>query len=117
MIALDLRGHGDSERPAHGYRISRLAKDVHDVLEALDLEGVTLLGHSMGCSVIWCYWDLFGSERLAKLVLVDQMALLTANPIWSQAEKEAAGSIFDPDSLYEIVNALAGPDGVATTRA
>lgn len=115
VIALDLRGHGESDKPAHGYRISRLAKDLHDALEALDLERVTLLGHSMGCSVIWCYWDLFGSERLAKLVLVDQMPILTANPIWSQAEREAAGCIFDLDSLYETVNALAGREGAAAT--
>lgn len=116
VIALDMRGHGDSENATYGHRIARLAKDVRDTLDRLELEEVTLLGHSMGCSIIWCYWDLFGSEKLAKLVLVDQMPVLTANPIWSLAEQEVAGSIFDPESLYATVNALAGPDGVATTR-
>ena len=28
VIAVDMRGHGDSDKPGHGYRISRLAKDV-----------------------------------------------------------------------------------------
>ncbi|MGI9658411.1 MAG: alpha/beta fold hydrolase, partial [Gaiellaceae bacterium] len=86
VIALDMRGHGRSEKPAHGYRISRLAKDLHDVLEALELDKVSLLGHSMGVSVIWCYLDTFGSERVAKLVHADQMAALTANPAWSDNE-------------------------------
>jgi pimeloyl-ACP methyl ester carboxylesterase len=73
LIALDMRGHGESDKPAFGYKIARFSKDLHDALVALDLREVTLLGHSIGCSVIWSYCDLFGAERLAKLILVDQM--------------------------------------------
>ncbi|PWT70459.1 MAG: alpha/beta hydrolase, partial [Proteobacteria bacterium] len=65
VIALDMRGHGESEKPDHGYRIHRLSKDVYDFLSGRGLTGVTLAGHSMGCSVIWGYWELFGRERLA----------------------------------------------------
>jgi non-heme chloroperoxidase len=129
VIALDPRGHGDSDKPAHGYRISRFAKDLHDAFVALDLTGVNLLSHSMGCSVVWCYWDLFGSERLSKLIFVDQSPFLTANPSWSQAEREAAEFALDPPSLrddpitlYRIQNlidavtGLAGPNGEDMTR-
>ena len=49
--------------------------------------------------MIWCYWDLFGVERLAKLVLVDQLPFITGNPAWSEKEKEAAGSIVDAKGL------------------
>src|SRR6266480_3345561 len=101
VIAVDMRGHGESDKPAHGYSIARLSKDVHDLLADLSLADVTLMGHSMGCSVIWSYWELFGSERLAKLVLVDQMPFITANPAWSAEEKEASGALFDPNSLHE----------------
>ncbi|WP_299432965.1 alpha/beta hydrolase [uncultured Meiothermus sp.] len=117
LIALDMRGHGESDKPAYGYRIARLAKDLHDVLVALDLREVALLGHSMGCSVIWSYWDLFGAERLARLILVDQMPFITANPAWSQAELEASGAVFTAEALYGMCNALAGPDGLETTRS
>lgn len=72
VLALDLRGHGDSDKPEHGYRISRLAKDVWDFLTALDLQEVNILGWSMGCCVVWSYLDLFGPERLSKLILVDE---------------------------------------------
>jgi non-heme chloroperoxidase len=116
VIALDQRGHGESEKPNHGLKIQRLAADLHDVLVALDLRDVTLLGHSMGCSVIWCYWDLFGSERLAKLALIDEPPLLTSNPAWSQAEADAAGGIFTPAAVTDTCNALAGPEGDAVTR-
>jgi pimeloyl-ACP methyl ester carboxylesterase len=116
VIAVDMRGHGESDKPGHGYKISRLAKDVHDMIHALDLDEVNILGHSMGSSVIWNYYDMFGTERLSKLLLIDQMPMITSNPAWSEEERINSGAIFDPQSLYETINALAGPDGVETTR-
>ena len=115
VIALDMRGHGESSKPDHGYRIHRLSKDVYEFLTANNLTDVTLAGHSMGCSVIWGYWELFGTERVAKLILIDQMPMITANPIWPEQEKIDAGAILDKDSLYGVTNSLAGPDGVKTT--
>ena len=116
VIAVDMRGHGESDKPDHGYTIHRFAKDVHDLLADLSLGDVTLMGHSMGCSVIWAYWELYGPERLSKLVLVDQMPFITSNPAWSPAEKEAAGALLDCAGLYNTINALAGPDGLKTTE-
>jgi non-heme chloroperoxidase len=116
VYAIDMRGHGDSEKPDHGYRIQRLSEDVHEFLAAKDLGGVTLAGHSMGCSVIWGYWEQYGGDRLSKLILVDQMPVITGNPAWSAKELENAGAIFDAKSLFETVNGLAGPDGVKMTN-
>jgi pimeloyl-ACP methyl ester carboxylesterase len=65
VIAVDMRRHGESDKPEYGYKISRLAKDTHDVIHALGLQDVNILGHSMGSSVIWNYYDMFGPERLA----------------------------------------------------
>jgi non-heme chloroperoxidase len=116
VIALDMRGHGESDKPAFGYKISRLAKDVRDVIEALELDQVNILGHSMGSSVIWNYYDMYGADRLSKLLLIDQMPMITSNPAWAEEERVNSGAIFNPQSLYETINALAGPDGVETTR-
>ncbi|MGB8401657.1 alpha/beta fold hydrolase [Bradyrhizobium sp.] len=116
VYALDMRGHGESARPNHGYRIQRLSADVREFLVANNLSGVTLAGHSMGCSVIWGYWEQYGSDRLSKLILVDQMPMITSNPAWSPQELEDAGAIFDGKSLFDNVNALAGPDGVKTSE-
>jgi len=76
VISVDVRGHGESDKPSHGYRISRFAKDVHELIAYLDLNDVNLLGLSMGSSIIWSYWDLFSSERLSKIILVDEPAWL-----------------------------------------
>ena len=115
VLAVDMRGHGQSEKPAHGYRIQRLAQDLKDVLDALGVEDAAVAGHSMGSSVLWCYWDLFGAHRIGSVVFIDQMPAITAMPSWTAQEKLTAGAIFDHTSLPATIEALAGPDGVATT--
>jgi pimeloyl-ACP methyl ester carboxylesterase len=48
VVALDLRGHGRSEKPAEPYTWDRFGADVAAVIDALDLQRVTGVGHSMG---------------------------------------------------------------------
>jgi non-heme chloroperoxidase len=110
-LALDMRGHGDSDKPDHGYSIYRLAKDVHEFITQNNLSDVTLMGHSMGCSVIWAYWELFGADRLSRLVLVDEAPFITINPSWSPEELAAAGGILPAEAVTELCNAISGPDG------
>ena len=47
-IAYDHRGHGRSVLGSSGHSIENLAVDLRTVLEALDLHGAVLVGHSMG---------------------------------------------------------------------
>ncbi len=48
-IALDLRGHGDSDKPLPGnYKLDRMAEDVVELAQALSLREPYLVGHSMG---------------------------------------------------------------------
>jgi pimeloyl-ACP methyl ester carboxylesterase len=115
VIALDPRGHGDSENVTWGYTIQRLAKDLHELLAELELEEVTLLGHSMGNSVIWAYLQLFGTERLEKLIIVDEPTMLTINPAWTEQQRLEKGAMFTSEKLWQACNDLAGPDGVKTT--
>lgn len=95
VITIDLRGHGNSDKPSYGYRVSRLARDVYDVLGALGLRDVTLLGWSLGCPVIWSYLELFGRERLAQAVFVEQSPRQYYGLDW----KFAHASCFDDASL------------------
>lgn len=116
VIAVDMRGHGDSGKPAHGYRIARLARDLHQFLVALDLERVALGGHSMGVSILWSYWEQFQGARVDKLIFIDQAPVCTAMPGWTDARIAESGALFDPQGLWDTAAALAGPDGIATTE-
>ena len=119
VIAVDMRGHGESSKPAYGYRIARLSKDVHELLTALDLHEVVLLGHSVGASIIWSYYDLFGPERLAKLILVDQVPVTCTELEWTDEERTAATVVFAPQVVSGLIDscaALAGPNGVEATK-
>lgn len=51
-VALDLRGHGDSRAQGGPYTFEQYARDVIALLEHLELRDATLLGWSMGASVI-----------------------------------------------------------------
>ena len=110
VMALDLRGHGDSDKPDHGYRVSRLACDVHEVLEALELDSLAVLGHSMGNAVLWSHFEMFGRDRFSKLVVAEQPPTLLARPGWSAETRARAGCITDGAELGRNCNALTGPD-------
>ncbi|WP_299004012.1 alpha/beta hydrolase [uncultured Shewanella sp.] len=110
-IAVDMRGHGESEYVDYGYKVYRFAKDVYELLLHLKLDNVVLLGHVVGATVIYCYWDLFGAERVAKLVLVDKAATMVINSKWTREEKENFGAVLDPKSAIDITNQLASEAG------
>jgi pimeloyl-ACP methyl ester carboxylesterase len=70
-IALDLRGHGDSEwSPTRDYRLESHAADVAALAESLALRRFILAGHSFGGFVALTYARLAGAA-LAGLVIVD----------------------------------------------
>lgn len=53
VLALDIRGHGDSEKPheSSAYEPSVLSRDVTGFLEALSIQQTDLLGYSMGARI------------------------------------------------------------------
>jgi pimeloyl-ACP methyl ester carboxylesterase len=72
VVALDLRGHGLSGKTDAGHTLAQYARDVRELLEHLDLTGVTPVGWSMGTAVLLNYVDQFGTDRLAGAVFADQ---------------------------------------------
>jgi len=69
-IGFDRRGHGRSDCPPRGYDYNTLADDLADVIAALDLSGLTLVGHSMGAAEIVRYLTRHGSSRITRIVLI-----------------------------------------------
>jgi non-heme chloroperoxidase len=82
VIAFDPRGQGDSDKVSRGQRMARLARDIEDVILGLELEDVVLVGWSLGVSSVLAYIDVFGTDRLAKVVLVDGGTKLINDGDW-----------------------------------
>jgi len=70
VITYDRRGFGKSSQPARGYDYDTFAADLHALLEALDLRDVALVGHSMGTGEVTRYLGRYGSQRIARGVLI-----------------------------------------------
>ena len=69
-ITYDRRGFGKSDYPLNGYNYNTLAGDLKALLNALNLEDVTLVGFSMGGGEIAKYFSLFDGARVSKVVLI-----------------------------------------------
>ena len=68
-IAIDQRGYGDSDRPARGYAIPDFGDDVVALIDALDIDSATIVGHSFG-SFVARRVAIASPERVARLVLI-----------------------------------------------
>ncbi|MGW7378193.1 alpha/beta fold hydrolase [Streptomyces sp. NPDC054794] len=144
-VGLDRRGHGRSDDVWGGYDLDTLADDLHGLLDHLDLGGVTLVGHSVGCAEIVRCLTRHGTARVARVALVAGVAPGLArsadNPDgWDPAAMRAANETWlrdrpaffnDPEAIREFfalhlpgnevspayVHYLSGRCLVATARA
>ena len=93
VIAPDLRGHGDSERPPTGYRIADMAHDVVRLMDALNVPKAVLIGHSMGSFVARKVVEL-AAARVSRLVLIG--GALRANNDVVRDLQRAVNELTDP---------------------
>lgn len=68
-ITYDQRGYGRSERAARNYDLDSLADDLAAVIDALDVRGAVLLGHSLGAHVAIRYLSRHRDISVGKVVL------------------------------------------------
>jgi pimeloyl-ACP methyl ester carboxylesterase len=74
VIAPDLLGHGNSATPRGDYSLGAHASGARDLLTALGIERVTVVGHSLGGGIAMQFAYLF-PERCERLVLVSSGGL------------------------------------------
>jgi non-heme chloroperoxidase len=73
-IGIDWRGFGKSDRPISGYNFDRLADDIRTVVDVLQLDNFTLVGHSTGGAIAIRYMSRHNGYGVSNLVLVDAAA-------------------------------------------
>ncbi|MDZ7914817.1 MAG: alpha/beta fold hydrolase [Rhodococcus sp. (in: high G+C Gram-positive bacteria)] len=91
VIAVDLPGHGESDKIPGDYSLSAHAATVRDLLTALDIESVTVVGHSYGGGVAMQMLYLFPR-------MVDRICLIASgglgqdvNPVLRAASLPGSG--------------------------
>ena len=70
ILAPDLRGRGDSDKPATGYSLAHHAADLRALLDHFRLARAILMGHSLGAHIAVRFATLH-PDRVSKLVLFD----------------------------------------------
>ncbi|MBW0017885.1 MAG: alpha/beta hydrolase [Mycobacterium sp.] len=69
VIAPDLLGHGKSDKPRADYSVAAYANGMRDLLSVLDIERVTIVGHSLGGGVAMQFAYQF-PQLVERLILV-----------------------------------------------
>jgi non-heme chloroperoxidase len=70
VVAHDRRGHGRSSQASSGNDMNGYADDFAAVMEALNLTGATIVGHSTGGGEVARYIGRHGTKRVARAVLI-----------------------------------------------
>ncbi|WP_280417272.1 alpha/beta fold hydrolase [Nocardia carnea] len=99
VIALDLRGHGDSQKPQHGQTLARMGQDVRELIEGLGLEQTCLVAHSMGVSVSLAMFMISGFEGIERFVNIDQTPKIINDEGWHWGIKGVSW-----ENFYDCVN-------------
>ncbi len=70
VIAMDLRGRGQSDKPPAGYSLDHHLRDINCLLDDLQLERAVIMGHSLGAFIGLAFAAQY-PERTDRLILVD----------------------------------------------
>ncbi|MEO5889167.1 MAG: alpha/beta hydrolase [Ferruginibacter sp.] len=87
IIAPDLRGVGESGKPAGGYDKKNMAVDIHELVKKLGYKNINLAGHDVGLMVAYAYAAQFGTE-VKKVALMDAL-MPGVDPVWSDFSTRA----------------------------
>jgi pimeloyl-ACP methyl ester carboxylesterase len=70
ILTYDLRGHGYSDTPASGYSPDAMARDLLELLDALEIEQPVIAGHSYGADIA-LYFAAAYPERVREVVAIE----------------------------------------------
>ena len=109
VIAVDLRGHGESDKPANAafYTTEKMGQDLLAVADVCEMERFILCGYSFGgnvgrylaaCSDRVCKMVMLGN-RLSGASVEHRQFIFDFRARWEPIVKAARGGVFDPKSL------------------
>ena len=87
VIAPDMPGLGESDKPDTGYTKKQLAQDLHGLVKQLGYTNINVVGHDIGLMVAYAYAAQFGNE-VKKVAFLDAL-LPGVEPVWSMVRAQA----------------------------
>lgn len=84
VVTFDPRGHGRSSKFLYGNDMRHHAQDIKELIDHLDLHGVTLAGWSLGGSTSVLYCELFQNYHLKALALLDAPLYPFGDKTWNR---------------------------------
>jgi pimeloyl-ACP methyl ester carboxylesterase len=70
VIAVDLRGSGESSTPADGYTKAAMAQDIHALTQKLGYQRIRIVGHDIGLMVAYAFAAQYPAE-VDRIILMD----------------------------------------------
>lgn len=95
VVAVSLRGHGDSDRPDASYAVDAFVADAVQAMDGLGVGRATVLGHSMGGFVAERL-AIDHPDRVSDLVLVGAFRTLRGHPAGEALWRDAVAGLADP---------------------
>ena len=92
VIAVDLRGHGESSRPRAGYTLGAIVDDLEHLVRALGVPRIAVVGWSMG-GIVAQELALRLGERVSSLALVCTLAGGVLDPKNPRGQPERANEM------------------------
>jgi non-heme chloroperoxidase len=105
VVLYDRRGFGKSSQPTSGYDYDTFASDLNIIMDTLDLRDAVVMGFSMGTGEVTRYIGTYGSERVAKAVMLGPLG-----PYLLQADDNPEGV---PGEVFEQIKAAIRADRFA----
>lgn len=84
VVCFDPRSHGRSMKVAGSMRIERMAKDIRELIDYLDLQDVVLMGHSLGGAQVAHYVNHEDAYRLRAAGLIDATLYGFSDAEWNE---------------------------------
>lgn len=102
VVTYDRRGFGASSQPWEGYDYDTFTRDLHALIEHLDLREVTLVGFSMGGGEVARYVGRHRRERVARAVFA-----AAAPPFLHKSDRNPEGG-FDDAAIEQMLGGVQG---------
>lgn len=117
VVAVDLRGHGESDAPADGYDTGTAATDLRTVSAALDLQDPVVVGQSWGGNVVLRHGEVYGGVHALACVDGGWLHLGDRFATWEECWDALAPPVFTGITAESVVGMLRSrhPDWPSTS--